>query len=79
VSPAVGEARRLAVAVVLAAHDRDRDRLRQLVDSVPAGSMLTVIETLAALADEGLTVATRDADAAREALASVALDLARWE
>jgi hypothetical protein len=26
-----------------------------------------------------LTVATRDPDAAREALTSVALDLARWE
>jgi hypothetical protein len=38
-----------------------------------------VIESLAALADEGLVVATRDPDVAREALASVALDLARWE
>jgi MinD-like ATPase involved in chromosome partitioning or flagellar assembly len=74
VSPAA--ARRLAVAVVLAVHDRDRARLAELVADVPVGSVLTVIEHLAALADEGLTVATRDPDAAREALAGVALDLA---
>jgi len=38
--------------------------------------MSLVVESLAALADEGLTVATRDRDAAREALAGAALDLA---
>jgi hypothetical protein len=76
---AAAEARRLAVAVVLAVHDRDRQRLHQLVDAVPAESVLMVIESLAAIADEGLTVATRDPDVTREALASVALDLARWE
>ncbi len=75
-SPAVADARRVAVAVVLAVHDRDRPRLHQLVDSVPAGSMMTVIESLAAIADEGLTVATRDPGLTREALAGVALDLA---
>lgn len=73
---AVAEARRVAVAVVLAVHDRDRPRLHQLVEGVPAGSMLMVIESLAAIADEGLTVATRDPDVTREALAGVALDLA---
>lgn len=66
----------MAVPVVLAAHDRDRAYLRQLVGGVPTGSMLMVIEYLAALADEGLTVAMRNPDAAREALAGVALDLA---
>ena len=75
-SSAVADARRLAVAAVLAAHDHDHDRLRQLVDSVPAGSMLMVIESLAAIADEGVRLAMRNPDAAREALAGVALDLA---
>ncbi len=75
-SSAVGEARRLAVGITLAAHDRDRARLRSLVDDIPAELMPLLIESLAALADEGLTVATRDPDAAREALAGVALDLA---
>jgi len=79
VSSAVGEARRLAVGITLAAHDRDRAWLRSLVDDIPGELMPLLIESLAALADEGLTVATRDPDAAREALASVALDLARWE
>lgn len=46
------------------------------MEGVPVGSVLTVIEHLAALADEGLTIATRDPDAAREALVGVALDLA---
>lgn len=62
----------------VAVHDRDRQRLHQLVEGVPAGSTLMVIESLAAIADEGVTVATRDPDAVREALASVALDLAMW-
>jgi len=35
-----------------------------------------VIESLAAIADEGVMMATRDPDAARQALAGVALDLA---
>jgi hypothetical protein len=63
----------------VAAPDRDRARLRQIVDDIPAELMPLLIESLAALADESLTVATRDPDAAREALTSVALDLARWE
>ena len=75
-SPIVADARRLAVAVTLAAHDRDRARLRELVDDVPAELMPVLIEAMAALASEGLTVATRDPDAAREALVGVALDLA---
>lgn len=75
-SSAVAEARRLAVAVVLAVHDRDRQRLRQLVEDVPAGSTLMVIESLAAIADEGVRMALRNPAAAREALAGVALDLA---
>jgi hypothetical protein len=76
VSLAAAEARRLAVAVVLAVHDRDRQRLRHLVEAVPAGSMVMVIESLAAIADEGVRMAMRNPDAAREALAGVALDLA---
>jgi len=40
------------------------------------GLVPMLIETLAALACEGLTVATRDPNAAREALVGVALDLA---
>ncbi len=75
-SSAVGEARRLAIGITLAAHDRDRARLRRLVADVPAELMPLLVESLAALADEGLVVATRDPDAAREALAGVALDLA---
>jgi hypothetical protein len=71
-----GQARRLAVAVVLAVHDRDRERLCQLVEDVPAGLTLMVIESLAAIADEGVRMAMRNPDAAREALAGVALDLA---
>jgi hypothetical protein len=78
-SSAAADARRLAIGITLAAHDRDRARLRQLVDDAPAGLMPLLIESLAALASEGLTVATRDPDAAREALAGVALDLAKWE
>jgi hypothetical protein len=35
-----------------------------------------LLEAMAALADEGLVVATRDRDAAREALVGAALDLA---
>jgi hypothetical protein len=35
-----------------------------------------VIESLAAIADEGVRMAMRNPDAAREALAGVALDLA---
>jgi hypothetical protein len=69
-------ARRLAVGVTLAAHDGDRARLRQLVDDVPAELMPLLVEVLAVLADEGVTLATRCPDAAREALAGVALDLA---
>lgn len=38
--------------------------------------MLMVIESLAAIADEGVRLAMRNPDAAREALAGVALDLA---
>jgi hypothetical protein len=62
--------------VVLAVHDRDRERLRQLVEGVPAGTMPLLVEALAAIADEGVRLATRDRDAARIALAGVALDLA---
>jgi hypothetical protein len=76
VSSAAAEARRLAVAVVLAVHDHDHDRLRQLVDSVPSGSTLMLIESLAAIAGEGVRMAVRHPAAAREALAGVALDLA---
>jgi hypothetical protein len=76
VSPAVADARRLAVGITLAAHDRDRARLRQLIGDVPAGLVPMLIEALAALASEGLTVAAQDRDAAREALVGVALDLA---
>lgn len=75
-SHTAGEAGRLAIGITLAAHDRDRARLRHLVDDVPAELIPLLIESLAALADEGLRVATRDPDAAREALAGVALDLA---
>jgi hypothetical protein len=69
-------ARRLAVGLTLAAHDRDRARLRQLVDDVPGELVPLLLEAMAALADEGLVVATRDRDAAREALVGAALDLA---
>ena len=61
---------RLAAAV-LAVHDRDRQRLRQLVEDVPAGLMLMVIESLAAITDEGVMMAMRNPGAAREALAGV--------
>jgi hypothetical protein len=78
VSPAVADARRLAVGITLAAHDRDRDRarLRQLIGDVTADLVPMLIEALAALASEGLIVATRDPDVAREALAGVAGELA---
>jgi hypothetical protein len=76
VSSAAADARRLAIGITLAAHDRDRTRLRDLVADVPAQLVPLLIEAMAALASEGLTVATRDPDAAREALAGVALDLA---
>jgi hypothetical protein len=56
---------------------RDRTRLARLTADVPAGLMPMLIEALAVLASEGLTVATRDPDAACEALVGVALDLAR--
>ena len=70
------EARRLAIAAVIAVHDRDAARLAQLVVGVPAGSMLTVIYALAALADEGVLVAAGGADDGRRVLCDVALDLA---
>jgi hypothetical protein len=75
VSLTAAEARRLAVGITLAAHDRDRIRLRQLVDDVPAGLMPLLVEVLAALADESVTLAMRSPDHARVVLAGVALDL----
>lgn len=75
-SSAAADVRRLAIGITLAAHDRDRTRLRDLVADVPDELVPLLIEAMAALASEGLTVATRDPDAAREALAGVALDLA---
>jgi hypothetical protein len=70
------EARRLAVAVTIAAHDGDRDRLAQLLDGVPVPELHRLVEHLAHLADEGLRVAAGSPDDGRRVLCDVALDLA---
>jgi hypothetical protein len=59
----------------LAAHDRDRDRLAQLLYGVGVPELHRLVEHLAHLADEGLRVAAGSPDDARTVLTGVALDL----
>ena len=74
-SATAAQARRLAVAAVLAVHDRDGARLHELVENVPAELMPLLVEALAVVADESVTLAMRSPDDARVVLAGVALDL----
>jgi len=70
------DGRRLAVGLMIAMHDRDDQAFHLLLNGVPRADLIPVLESLAEMADSGVTGRTGSPEQAREALVLFASALA---
>jgi len=69
------EGRRIAVGLVIAMHDRDDRAFHVLLEGVPRAALISVLETVAEMADAAVRRQMETPEEAREALTLFARQL----